>query len=69
MAGQDQLLPHFTRTLEKLAASSDSPVALEIRKLLSDIDIDHIPVKTAFCIALILSAVSDRAHPLTVLPS
>jgi hypothetical protein len=69
MAGQGQMLPHFTRTLENLAAVSDSPVALEIRSLLSDIGIDHIPVKTAFCIALILSAVSDRAHPLTVLPS
>ena len=68
MAGQEQMLPHFTKTLENLAAVSNSPVALEIRSLLSDIGIDHIPVKTAFCIALILSAVSDRAHPLTVLP-
>ncbi|MGB4408361.1 MAG: MFS transporter [Sphaerochaeta sp.] len=69
MAGQEQPLPHFTRTLENLAAVNDSHAAREIRRLLSEIGIDLIPVKTAFCIALILSAVPDRARPLAEPPS
>ncbi|MCF7944468.1 MAG: MFS transporter [Spirochaetia bacterium] len=61
----DKQLRYFEQILEKRARVASSPEAAAVQKVLQDAGGDGLPIKTAFCMALILTASYQENIPST----